>query len=387
MRSIVAPGATLGIIGGGHGAAQLARAGAALGYGTRTVDPQRCASLGEAMQEVRALAEQSALVTVASEDVRDELLEGIAARTLLRPGRRVLALAQHRVREREWLQRARFNVLPWRAAATRDELLAAVRELQAPCYVKPQVRRRAELRPLLVTSEQEAASAWNAMRGLPLVVEAYGHVEAELTVLAVRALSGQVRCYPPARLLREQGRVALSTFPAVVTPQLATRVQRLAEYVARKLEVEGLLAVELFLLADGRLVVNELAPAPHAAYDATEVACGASQYEQQLRCVTGLPLAATDVLAPAATVSIGRSTTPRAADRVSRALRIPGVRAHLYPPDAERANAIGHLSATGATTDEALTRLLLAEAARDPRRARRLALQRERLDWGPGARG
>ena len=389
--NVVPPGGTLGILGGGHLGRMTAVAARALGYRTHVLemDPT-CNSEGVAERSVRAtrhdvraalaLAASCDVVTVSSEDIAYEVLESVSLRAPLRPSLPVLALAQHRVRERSWLEASGFDVVPWCEANNREELIAAVGALGVPCIVKPQLRRRAELRPLWVTSPGEAACAWSAMRGLPTVVEAVAPLVTELTVLVARSPTGAVATYPPAVGVREHGELAWTALPGALPTQVAERAQQLADRVARALGVEGLLTVELFLLADGRLVVNELVPCPHPTYNATELACATDQFDQLVRCITGLPLGATDVLQPAVTIVIRRRYRVTPAVALERALRMPGVRAHLYA-SAEGATqgTAGHLCATGATLDEAVSRAMLAASGIGFRHGRRPSRVREQL--------
>ncbi len=389
--NVVPPGGTLGILGGGHPGRMTAVAARALGYRTHVLemDPA-CNSEGVAERSVRAtrhdvraaldVAAGCDVITVSSEDIAYEVLESVALRAPLRPSLPVLALAQDRVRERSWLEASGFDVVPWREASNREELIAAVGALGVPCVVKPQVRRRAELRPLWVTSPVEAAWAWSAMRGLPTVVEAVAQIATELTVLVARAPTGAVATYPPAVGVRDHGRLAWTALPGGLPTLVAERAQQLADRVARELGVEGLLTVELFLLADGRLVVNELVPGPHPTYNATELACVTDQFDQLVRCITGLPLGATDVLQPAVTIVTRRRSRLTPGVALERALRMPGVRAHLYT-SGEGANqgTAGHLCATGATLDEAVSRAMLAASVIGWRHTRRPFRVRESL--------
>ncbi len=389
--NVVPPGGTLGILGGGLLGRMTALAARAHGFRTHVLemDPN-CTAEGVADRSVRAtrhdvraaieLAAGCDVVTVSSEDIAYEVLESVSLRAPLRPSLPVLALAQHRVRERSWLEAAGFDVVPWRAAHTREELIAAVGAVGVPCVVKPQLRRRAELRPLWVTSPGEAACAWSAMRGLPTVVEAAVHITTELTVLAGRSPTGAVTTYLPAVGVREHGELTWSALSGDLPPLVAERAKTLAGRVAREIGVEGLLTAELFLLADGRLVVNELVPCPHPTYNATELACVTDQFDQLVRCITGLPLGATDLLHPAVSIVIGRRHRLATEVALERALRMPGVRAHLYA-SAEGATqgAEGHLCATGATLDEAITRAMLAASSIGCRQMRRPFRVREQL--------
>jgi len=176
--------------------------------------------------------------------------------------------------------------------------------------------------------------------------------------------------------------LAWTALPGVLPTLVAERAQQLAGRVARELGVEGLLTVELFLLADGRLVVNELVPCPHATYNATELACVTDQFDQLVRCITGLPLGATDILRPAVTIVTGRRYRLTPGVALERALRMPGVRAHLYASGEGAAQGTaGHLCATGATLDEAVSRAMLAASAIGWRHRRRPFASAKSLAW------
>ncbi|MFY0530087.1 ATP-grasp domain-containing protein [Archangium gephyra] len=135
--------------------------------------------------------------------------------------------------------------------------------------------------------------------------------------------------------------------------------------MATALEVEGLLVVELFLLKDGRLLVNELAPRPHNSFHATEVACLTSQFEQAVRAVCNLPLGSVEVVRHAAIVNLlGDLWLHEGGPKFESVLAMPGVRLHLYGKrEARKGRKMGHLSAVGTTPEEALARIKAARQA------------------------
>src|SRR6185312_2923233 len=125
-------------------------------------------------------------------------------------------------------------------------------------------------------------------------------LEAELSVLVARSPSGEVKVYPPAFNVHERQILAWSVLPAPLPPEILRRAEEIARAIAADFELEGILAVEMFLLRDGTLLVNELAPRPHNSFHETEVACSTSQFEQIVRAVCDLPLGDTAVLRPGA---------------------------------------------------------------------------------------
>jgi 5-(carboxyamino)imidazole ribonucleotide synthase len=152
--------------------------------------------------------------------------------------------------------------------------------------------------------------------------------------------------------------------PGPLPEAVTARAVEIARSIAEKLQVEGLLVVELFLTRAGELFVNELAPRPHNSFHSTELACLTSQFEQAVRAVCNLPLGSTEVVRPAAIANLlgdlWLGSKPPAFDR---ALELPGVRLHLYGKRVPRpGRKMGHLSAVGMTPKEAVERVLEAKA-------------------------
>jgi 5-(carboxyamino)imidazole ribonucleotide synthase len=203
------------------------------------------------------------------------------------------------------------------------------------------------------------------MGAQPCVVERALDLECELSVLVARDPDGKSVAYPAARNHHENGILVWSVLPGGFEPALEQEARRVALALAVELELVGLLCVELFLTTDGRLFVNELAPRPHNSYHASIEACATSQFEQVVRAVCGWPLGSTEVVRPAAIVNLlGDLWSDGRAPRFERALERPGVRLHLYGKGEPRpARKMGHLSALGATGDEARRAVLEAYAA------------------------
>ena len=402
MTTTLLPGATIAILGGGPMGRLITLAARGLGYRVHVLeDDPECSSEGLADRSIRgALTDVAALtevvqgcdvVTTSVEQVPGFALELAARHAPVRPGVEVLEIAQDRARERAWLEERGVAVGDWRAASTRDDLVAAAQALGGVCYVKPRVRRAGDRGPILVTTPAEAAAAWVALRGRACVVERRLPVDLELSVLVARSPGGAVQAFPVALSRREHARLLWSVMPGPVPPQLSRKAQLLASYVASRIALEGVMAVELFVLRDSRLVVNELVPAPHRTFHATEMACATSQCEQLVRAVTGLPLGATRLLRAGASVDVGgeawHGTRPPQFDA---ALRVPGVRLQLYataPSGAGR--TIGHLTAAGHTVEEAVGTVLQAAAQLPADRTRRSlarrAVRRPALPLGPRA--
>jgi 5-(carboxyamino)imidazole ribonucleotide synthase len=201
--------------------------------------------------------------------------------------------------------------------------------------------------------------AFAQLGGRDAVAEQALDLELELSVLVARGAGGsEVVVYPPAVNHHERQILAWSVLPGELPPEVARDAQAIARGIAESLELEGILAVEMFLLRDGRLLVNELAPRPHNSYHASELGSPTSQFEQLVRSVCALPLGAVAPSRPAAIVNLfGDLWEGGRVPEFAAALTVPGTRLFLYGKRGARAGRkMGHLGAIGATAAEALQR-------------------------------
>jgi 5-(carboxyamino)imidazole ribonucleotide synthase len=162
-------------------------------------------------------------------------------------------------------------------------------------------------------------------------------LECEISVMAARNPSGEVRSYPAARNHHENQILAWSVLPAGISADLETRAEALAASIIEKLGIEGMLCVEMFVTRQGELLVNELAPRPHNSYHQSERACVTSQFEQAVRAACNLPLGGTALLTPAAIVNLLGDLWLDREPNFAAALEVPAVRLHLYEKHTPRA--------------------------------------------------
>jgi 5-(carboxyamino)imidazole ribonucleotide synthase len=199
------------------------------------------------------------------------------------------------------------------------------------------------------------------------VVERAIDLDREISVLVARSPQGEVKVYPAAWNHHENQILSWSVIPAPLQTEMAAEAKQLAEAIADTFQLEGILAVELFVTSEGRLLVNELAPRPHNSYHASERACVTSQFEQLVRAVCCLPLGEVSVVQPAAIANLlGDLWLSPEGSRVPHfdaALAVPGVRLHLYEKLRPRkGRKMGHLSAVAETPGEAIALVLQAKS-------------------------
>ncbi len=369
-RDVVLPGGAIGILGGGQLGRMMALAARTLGYQVQTLDPDpacsarfvvdQCytAAFSDAHEAVR-MARACDVVTLEIEKIPLSTLRAVADHAPMRPGASVLEIVQHRGRQRAWLAKGGFPQGPFREAKSAAELTEAVAALGGRCFIKSSEGGYDGRGQVTVKSAAEAEQAWKELGGGSVVAEAALDLEAELSVLVARSPRGETAVYPPAYNHHEDRILDWSLLPGQLDPKLARQAQEVARAMADALQIEGLLVVELFLLKDGRLLVNELAPRPHNSFHSTEVACLTSQFEQAVRAVCNLPLGSVEVVRPAVIVNLlGEIWLREGGPRFEEVLALPGVRLHLYGKrEARVGRKMGHISASGSTPEEALARV------------------------------
>lgn len=375
-RRSILPGATLGILGGGQLGRMTAMAARSLGYHVQALDPDpscasrfvvdRCITAGfEDPSAAEELARGCDVVTLEIEKISPASMDAAARHAPVRPGRAVLEIIQDRGDQKEWLEKNGFPMGPWKKASSEAELGEALSALGGNAFVKTRRGGYDGGGQARVTAAEQVASAFKELGGVPLVAEQALELEAELSVLVARSPSGEVAVYPPALNHHEQRILTWSVIPGPLPDAIIRRAEEIGGELAQKLQIEGLLVVELFLTRSGQLLVNELAPRPHNSFHATEVACLTGQFEQLVRAVCDLPLGSVEITRPAAIVNLlGDLWLENQPPPFDRALELPGVRLHLYGKrEARPRRKMGHLSATGSTPEEAVRKVQEAERA------------------------
>jgi len=338
------------------------------------LDPDaQCAASGVADRVVAAnfddadaaadLASHCDVVTLEIEQIGVAALEAASRHAPLRPGASILAVVQDRSRQKRWLSDRGFPLGDYRDVSSAAEIEVAAGEL-GPLIVKAchgGYDGRSQTR---VDTPSQSIDAWAALGSRPSVAEQMLDLEIELSVMVARRPGGQIVVYPPALNVHERQILAWSVLPAPLPERMTQQAEEIARAIADAFQLEGILAVEMFVLRDGTLLVNELAPRPHNSFHETEVACSTSQFEQLVRAVCDLPLGDTRALRPGAIFNLFGDLWAKGPPQFEGALAQPGVRLHLYGKRGARAGRkMGHLSAIGETPEDALARVRAAAIA------------------------
>ncbi len=398
----ILPGAWLGVVGGGQLGRMFCHAAQRLGYRVAVLDPDEDSPAGAAadLHIVEAydspaglsrLAERCAAVTTEFENVPAASLNLLAQSIRVAPHGDAVALVQDRITEKRFVDSLGIAVAPYRPIHRTDDFD------QLPPELLPGILKLSRLGydgkgQVVVRTVAEARQTFLDFGSWPCVLEARLDLACEISVLVVRGTDGALVTYPVAQNEHRNGILAVSTVPAPASNNLVAPATGMARFTASKaitseelslttdetgltaatlaahygrkiaegLGYQGVLCVEFFILRDGRLVVNEIAPRPHNSGHYTIDACVTSQFEQQVRALTGMPLGCPNLRTPSVMLNIlgdswydddGRMREP---DWTS-VLAIPGACLHLYGKhEARRGRKMGHVTCLGRTSLEAL---------------------------------
>jgi 5-(carboxyamino)imidazole ribonucleotide synthase len=357
------PGATIGILGGGQLGRMLALAAARLGFRCHIYcpDPKSPAFDVSAEKTVAAYTDAAALdnfgravdiVTYEFENVEVAAAERLAKVVPVRPGAKPLAISQDRLTEKTFLRDIRCEVAPFAAIDGLPSLETALASIGVPSVLKTRRLGYDGKGQAIVRSAEDADAALASLNGAPAILERFVDFEREVSIVAVRSISGDVACYDLAENVHRNGILHTSTVPAASNKEIAAKAQRIAERVLSALDYVGVIGIEFFQVSDaagGLLLVNEFAPRVHNSGHWTEDACTVSQFENHIRAIAGWPLGSTvrhsDVVMTNLIGSDVASWQSLAAE--------PGARLHLYGKrEARKGRKMGHvnrLSAKGAT--------------------------------------
>jgi 5-(carboxyamino)imidazole ribonucleotide synthase len=362
MSDRIEPGAMIGVLGGGQLGAMFAAAARRLGYRIAVWDPDPDApalkladlSLSTLFDHAPSLETFAGSIQAATyewENVPFAVSESLQRRVPVRPSPLILKTLQNRLEQKTFLSGRGLPVAPFRTVRSSDELAAAAGAIGFPCLCK------------IATTGYDGKGQWRLEnpkdvsllqkeltgqgRGSLWILEQFLGFEKELSVLVARGTSGDRRVYPTVENAHEAGILKITQAPAQIAPDLAEQAAALAASVVEALDGVGVFCVELFLMPDGRLFVNEVAPRPHNSGHYTLDACSVSQFEQQVRAVCGLPLGEVRLLCPAVMVNLIGDDFRRVieGDGLQSLLKTPGAKLHVYGKKTVRAGRkMGHVT-------------------------------------------
>ncbi|PTM94369.1 5-(carboxyamino)imidazole ribonucleotide synthase [Mycoplana dimorpha] len=293
---------TVGIIGGGQLGRMLAMAAARLGIRTVVLEPQAdCPAAQVANAQIvaayddpaalEALAGQCDVVTYEFENVPVGAAERLAHSVRVFPPPRALEVSQDRLVEKRFINDCGVATAPFEAVDSQAELEAALDGFGGIGVLK--TRRMGydgKGQRMFRSPAESRRGVFAALGSVPLILEGLIAFEREISIIAARAQDGTIVCYDPAENVHRDGILHTSTVPAAISEATADQARRAARAILDRLDYVGVIGVEFFVLGDGQLVANEMAPRVHNSGHWTEAACVISQFEQHMRAVAGLSL-------------------------------------------------------------------------------------------------
>ncbi|HEY2628693.1 MAG TPA: 5-(carboxyamino)imidazole ribonucleotide synthase [Usitatibacter sp.] len=371
---MIAPGATLGLLGGGQLGRMFTVAARTLGYRVMVLDPDPLSPAAEFATEhintsytepasLERLATECAAVTTEFENAPAAALDALAARTVVRPSGSSVAVAQDRRREKGFFREHGFPVGAFAAIESEAGIDAALSQVKLPALLKTARFGYDGKGQARIDSRESLAKAWNEWKGVPCVLEELLSLEREVSVVLARSGDGSVAVFPVAENTHAHGVLDITIAPARIPESLAGEATSLATRIATELDYAGVLAVEMFVVG-GKLLMNEMAPRPHNSGHYTIDACRTSQFEQQVRVLCGLPLGDPSQHTPAVMVNLLGDIWRNGEPKWDAVLKHPGAHLHLYGKrDARPGRKMGHVTVCEPRLERAL------EVALDIRRA------------------
>ena len=386
----VAPGGTLGVLGGGQLGRMFVHAAQRMGYFTAVLDPDPDSPAGRVSHhhihtdylDGDGLARMSRLagaITTEFESVPAQALASLAGDRPVAPDAASVAIAQDRIAEKAHFTRCGVVCAPYAVIESVDQI-DAVSDALLPGILKTARLGYDGKGQASVANRAELAAQWAAMGGVPCVLEKRLALDFECSVIVARGRDGQIVHFAPQRNRHVNGILAVTeAYESNMPPALAQRAVTATESIVNGLDYVGVLCVEFFVLGDGSLVVNEMAPRPHNSGHYTMDACDLSQFDLQVRTLAGLPLTVPRQHSPAIMLNLlgdlwfangpaaaeplpaGESQAP-VAPAWSGVLALPGTHLHLYgKTEPRRGRKMGHLTVTGVTVEA--VRATAAQAA------------------------
>lgn len=371
------PGSRVGVFGGGQLGRMFCQAARRLGYETHVYTNHANSPAGQVadhehvgsytdLNRVAEFARRIEAATLEFENLPSDAIAHAEQYTTVRPSHTVLRTAQHRLREKQFLNGCGAPVGPFAEVNSLEELRSAASEIGLPAVLKTSQMGYDGKGQYLLKSERQLEEAWQALGPGECLLEGFVEFSREVSVIVARGQDGQCAYYGPIENSHSNHILDVSVYPAPASTQgVEARAGEIAKLVAGSLDLVGLVCVEMFEMPDGQLLVNELAPRPHNSGHLTIEGCETSQFEQQARVLCGLPLGSVEVVRPSAMANLlgERWFTPEGSLREPNWERAEeqGAAVHLYGKDSPRpGRKMGHLTATAETSESARDRVVQA---------------------------
>jgi 5-(carboxyamino)imidazole ribonucleotide synthase len=352
MTKPLPPGSTIGMIGGGQLGRMAALAAASLGYRVHVFCPETdsptqqvaaAATVAEYtdLAALEAFARSVDVVTFEFENIPADSVRLLASLVPVRPSWKVLEVAQDRIHEKRFFNDIGIATAPWAEITSAADLRRAVAEIGRPSVLKTTRLGYDGKGQVKITATTDLDEAWSYMGNSIGVLEGFIDFAGEISVVVARSVDGGWAAFDPAWNVHANHILDTTTIPAPVSTDLADSAMEVAHKAAEALDLVGLLAVELFVTKDGRILANEMAPRPHNSGHWTIDACVTDQFEQFIRAVCGLPLGSAERHSDA----VMKNLIGDDANAWLDILKDPGAKLHLYgKAEARSGRKMGHVT-------------------------------------------
>ncbi len=369
----ILPGATLGIVGGGQLGRMFAIAARQMGYKIFVwSDEQASPAAGcadqvlvasyEDMDAGKTFFQSVAALTFETENLPINLFHEAAKHVPVRPSVDFLYMSQNRVREKTGLEAAGLPVGPFRVVRCFADLEQAIKQLGHPAILKTASGGYDGKGQVLIRSDTSLEWAWQQLNTSEAVLEAFVPFVDEVSVVAARDINGQCVTYGPIHNTHQNHILDVSHCPAKMPEHVKQLAIEITTRIAESFHVIGVFCVELFVLEDGQVWINEIAPRPHNSGHLTIEGHVTSQFQQQVLCLCGLHVGSSQLLGPVAMANLLGDLWQVATPNIEcLAAAYPHVRWHLYGKNDPRiGRKMGHLTALGQNTDQAVQAVIAA---------------------------
>lgn len=362
-RTIVEPGKTIGIIGGGQLGRMMALAAKEAGFRIAVLEPSEgapCAQTADIVIQapyndqaaLKQLADVSDVITYEFENIDYDGLKELMTKANIPQGAELIRITQNRVFEKEALTKAGVKVAPYKVIRTEEELKAGISEIGLPAVLKTATGGYDGKGQFVLKEAEQASEAAALLQHGDCVLEQWLSFEKEISVIVTRNPEGETTYFPPAENIHINNILHESIVPARISPETEQAAKKAADQIASSLSLVGTLAVEMFVTEDGGIFINELAPRPHNSGHYTIEACGISQFGQHIRAVCNWPLKGTELLKPAVMVNVLGQHVEGVIQAISEK---PEWSIHLYgKEEAKHQRKMGHVTILTDNIEETL---------------------------------
>jgi 5-(carboxyamino)imidazole ribonucleotide synthase len=357
------PGATLGVLGGGQLGRMFCMAAKTMGYSTIVLDPDPKSPAAEVANhhllanytDAKALtemAEKCDAITTEFENVPAESLKFLASHKPVHPSAEAVAIARHRIQEKDYARDSGLNPAPYALIGSEDDFDAAIAITGLPGIIKTTTMGYDGKGQQVINNRAQLETAFNELGQVECVLERKMDLALEISVLLARNSAGEVACYPPAENEHVNGVLHKSIVPARVGEAIADKARQQAIGLANKIKYVGVLAVEFFITTDNQLIFNEMAPRPHNSGHYTMDAAVVSQFEQQVRVLCGLTPGEARLSSPVVMINLLGDLWPV---NWQTCLVEPALKLHLYGKHEARAGRkMGHFNLLSTDIEQAI---------------------------------